>query len=101
MRSAVHVDSRVIVYIGTVDILSGRQVESITNDYFDLLSAFRERGIEPIVCTLAPIAEEGSRYDGIINGFNCWLTNRKWKVIDIHKCFIDEKGRTIRSIYQK
>lgn len=101
VRSSAHVESRVIVYIGTVDILYGHSLDTIINDYYDLVSAFRERGVEPMLCTLAPIGDPGHCHDGIINGFNCWLTNRKWTVVDINKCFLDESGQTIRSVYQK
>lgn len=101
VRSSAHIDSRVIVYVGSVDILSGRQLDSIINDYHDLVSAFRERGIEPILCTLAPVGEKSNHYDGVINGFNCWLNNRKWSVIDFNSCFLDENGKIIRSVYQR
>lgn len=91
-----------IVYVGSVDVLNGRSVEAITHDYHDLVSAFRERGIEPILCTLAPFGDDtGSQFDGIINGFNCWLQNRKWRVIDIYECFVDGNKKIIRSVYQK
>lgn len=100
VRSSMHIESRVIVYVGTVDILKGRHIETIIDDYFDLMSAFRERGIEPILCTLAPIGEN-AEYACIINKFNCWLTNRKWRVVDIHRCFLDKKRQTIRRLYQK
>uniref|UniRef100_A0A336KEW7 CSON007657 protein n=1 Tax=Culicoides sonorensis TaxID=179676 RepID=A0A336KEW7_CULSO len=103
VRSSAYIDSRVVVYIGSVDILSGHKLDSIINDYFDLVSAFRERGIEPLLCTLAPLGDpaRGDSYDGIVNGFNCWLESRKWRVIDINRCFIDDNGQTIRSVYQK
>ncbi|XP_063700356.1 maternal effect protein oskar [Culicoides brevitarsis] len=98
---SLQIDTKAIVYIGTVDILLGASLTSLQHDFTDLLSAFRERGVEPVLCTLAPIGEEGNIYDGLITEFNNWLTTRNWTVADVNRCFIGEDGKPIRKVYQK
>lgn len=104
VRSNRYIDPRIIVYVGSVDILHGRDLPDIMFDYLDLMSAFQERGIKPTVCTLAPLANtnhEPSRVQAL-RSFNRFLNeNKHWDVLDINECFTHKTtGNTIIEIYQ-
>lgn len=96
------INSRMIINIGSVDILQGKPLIQIQHDFLELLSVLRERGVCPIVTTLAPLAlynHEKSIKDRL-ERFNVFIKQRAPKVIDIWSCVVNERGQTLFDCYQ-
>lgn len=79
-----------------------REVQDIKADLLDMKAAFRNRGIDPHICTLPPLL---NRLDDVramqkLNEVNAWLIKQKhWKVIDLHDVFV-RSDEVIKSFYQ-
>lgn len=97
------IDDYVIVNIGSVDLLHGREFADMKCDFERLLAAFQSRHIQPVITTLAPLANHGHEQD----------TRRKWTlfnayllkefpshVLDITSCFTSGNGQTLHDCYQ-
>lgn len=97
---------KIILNIGSVDLLHGRDFVDMREDFRRLMQICRERNIQVIITTLAPLANalnaEGLREK--YNAFNDFLFrtySRSHKVIEIHKCMIDfESQKTLFECYQ-
>ncbi|XP_055687125.1 maternal effect protein oskar [Lutzomyia longipalpis] len=94
------VSKRVIINLGTVDLLHGRDVLDIKTEYRMLLSQLKEMGIHAIVTTLPPIANHS--YHSTIKPnwekLNAFL-RRQRNCIDIASGMM-QNGRTLFSCYQ-
>lgn len=96
------VNSRMIINIGSVDILQGKSLVQIQHDFLELLAVLREREIYPIVTTLAPLAlynHEKSVKDRL-ERFNVFIKQRAPKVIDIWSCVVNQRGQTLFDCFQ-
>lgn len=89
-------DRCAIVYVGSVDIITGRSLADLQNDFKEFINACRERRLYPILCTLAPIPTHqlGSR-KAVLQDFNKFLEAVAYEfqlpIIDIHKIFSKNK----------
>lgn len=98
---------KIIVNLGTVDILHGRYQSDMCQDYINLVKLCSNRGIEVIITTLAPIGNRLHDKDDVkkLNDFNKFLINKfgsSHQVIDINACMVNKtNGRTfIETTYQ-
>ncbi|XP_055904005.1 maternal effect protein oskar isoform X2 [Eupeodes corollae] len=97
-----YVNKRMIINIGSVDILQGKPLVKIQHDFLELLSVLRERGVMPIVTTLAPLALFGhvKSIKDRLERFNVFIKQRAPKVIDIWSCVVNEKSQTLFDCFQ-
>ncbi|XP_046805267.1 maternal effect protein oskar [Lucilia cuprina] len=101
-------DSRrsVIINIGSVDLMQGRQLIQIEHDFRELLLTMLKKGIKPILTTLAPLANYSHNCDlkRLLERFNEFIKRegqyRNLVVIDIWKCLVNEKGHVFFDCYQ-
>lgn len=92
----------VIVNIGSVDILHGQNLFDMIGDFNDLVWALKQRGIEPIITTIAPLANMAHLPDIVmtVNKFNEYLKNNYPCVIDFCDCLVEKNGRIFYECYQ-
>ncbi|KAH8243842.1 hypothetical protein KR032_010667 [Drosophila birchii] len=89
--------TRIIVNIGSVDILKGRPLVQIEHDFRLLIKEMHSRRFVPILTNLAPLANychDKGLCDKIVR-FNNFIRaegRSHLKVIDIHSCLINERG---------
>ncbi|XP_061388098.1 maternal effect protein oskar [Musca vetustissima] len=96
----------IIVNIGSVNIMQGRQLIQIQHEYRELLTIMLKKGIRPILTTLAPLANY--THDGemkrTLERFNQFVKREGERnnliVIDIWKCLVNEKGCARFDCYQ-
>lgn len=82
---------RLIVNIGSVDILNGQQFSDMCNDFINLVKLCERRQIHLVITTLAPLANVLHSTDDVkkLNDFNSFLMSKfsaKHQVIDITDC---------------
>lgn len=93
-----------IINLGTVDILHGRELCDMREDYHYLIDTCIERKIVPIITTIAPIANR-NHTESIPKKtmlFNNFLLDFffQYKIIDIYSTMITFRGRTLFDCYQ-
>lgn len=97
----------IILNIGSVDIMQGRQLIQIEHDFRELLLTMLKKGIRPILTTLAPLANYSHNHDikRVLGRLNDFIKRegkqRNLVVIDIWKCLVNEKGHILFDCYQK
>lgn len=97
---------KIILNIGSVDLLHGRDFVDMRADFVRLMQVCAERNIRVIITTLPPLAnalnEEGLRAkQKAFNDFLIRTYSRSHNVIEIHKCMIDFKSqKTLFDCYQ-
>lgn len=80
---------KVILNIGSVDILHGKSVNDMCNDFIELVRICEQRDIDIVITTLAPIANRLGSGDDCrekVNAFNKFLIVKfgaKYSIIDI------------------
>lgn len=89
--------SKVILNIGTFDLLNGRSIENMTADLFRLLTALQSKNLIPIFTTLAPLQGHLEEQEQKRQSFNEILRNNCPRLIDIEKCFISNNEQRILS----
>ncbi|XP_022213619.2 maternal effect protein oskar [Drosophila obscura] len=96
-HAQVPTDTKIIVNIGSVDILRGRPFVQIQHDFRQLIKDMHKRGLTPILTTLAPLANychDKALCDKVAK-FNRFISKEGagyLKVIDIHSCLVNENG---------
>ncbi|KAM7362286.1 oskar [Cochliomyia hominivorax] len=96
----------IILNIGSVDIMQGRQLIQIEHDFRELILTMLKKGIKPILTTLAPLANYSHNHDvkRMLERFNDFIKRegqqRHLIVIDIWKCLVNEKGHVFFDCYQ-
>lgn len=106
MRLRNYKNIKIILNVGSVDLLHGRDFVDMRRDFQLLMQICKERNIQAIITTLAPLAnvlnQEGFRPK--FNAFNQFLMDtysRTHQVIEIHKCMMDSHSqRTLFECYQ-
>ncbi|XP_065354390.1 maternal effect protein oskar [Calliphora vicina] len=101
-------DSRrsIILNIGSVDLMQGRQLIQIEHDFRELILTMVKKGIKPILTTLAPLANYSHNNDAkrVLERLNEFIKRegqqRNLVVIDIWKCLVNEKGHVFFDCYQ-
>lgn len=93
---------KVIINIGSVDLLHGADIIDMKFDFKRLHSMCRAQGFETVITTLAPLANVGHMPDirQKWNLFNKYLLKNFEDVVDITPCFQSKLGHTIFDCYQ-
>lgn len=81
--------NKAIVYLGSFDIVNGKELIELMNDYEIFVKECKSKKINAVACTLAPLPrhEEGNR-KATLEGFNKYLkTKSGLSVIDVNKVF--------------
>lgn len=98
-----NLSKNVIVNIGSVDILHGHNLFEVIEDFKELLRAFEQRDIIPILTTLPPLANMAHNADVVmtLTKFNDYLRFTQDCVIDLWSCLVDNRsGRILYECYQ-
>ncbi|XP_073830380.1 oskar [Musca autumnalis] len=96
----------IIVNIGSVNIMQGRQLIQIEHDYRQLITIMLKKGIQPILTTLAPLANYTHNVEvkRTLERFNQFIKREGQRnnliVIDIWKCLVNDKGAVRFDCYQ-
>lgn len=91
----------VILNIGTFDLLNGRTAEEMIGSIVRLLNAMKEKKLQPILTTLAPLANHlNGELDERRKSFNKFIRDNFY-CIDIEKCFLSNEERPLLHCYQK
>lgn len=100
------VKKNLIINLGSIDILLGRNIIDIQGDFVHLIDVCERKGLEPILCTLPPLLSANFKpFDRAIIQtlllFNRFITEDygKYHTVDIWSCFT-EKGKTLVDCYQ-
>lgn len=91
---------KLIINIGSVDILHGTSLPDMCNDFVNLVRLCERRNIYIIITTLAPLANRLHVHEEIekLNKFNQFLLSTfsaKHHVIDIAKCMLGQAQNSI------
>lgn len=99
---APYVNNNIIVNIGSVDILHGHDLIDMESDFVDLMTVFARLRIQPIITTLAPLANGGHSPEmrEKLEKFNDFLKNNYWTCFDLFGCLVDSTNKTLYDCYQ-
>lgn len=91
---------KIILNIGSVDLLHGRDVIEMRRDFDRLIRICNERRIQVVITTLAPLAntfhlEVLQEKWSAFNEYLLKTYSRSHNVIDIRGCMMDAKGQRI------
>ncbi|XP_049538468.1 maternal effect protein oskar [Anopheles darlingi] len=102
VERAPYIASQVLVNVGTVDLLHGRQMIDLLHDFDMLMARFRDRNVEPLVTTLAPIANAGgcSPMQYRLRKFNEYIRIKCRNYIDLGRYFQNDDGSVRFECYQ-
>lgn len=72
------------------------------SDFVDLMSVFANLRIQPIITTLAPLANCGHSPEmrEKLDKFNDFLKKNYWVCLDLFDCLVDRSNRTLYDCYQ-
>ena len=104
-RHACFERNQVIINLGSVDILHGHDLVDMRHDFEELLRVCEARGLQPIITTLAPLANGNHSPDARdkLIAFNRYLIDRfsqLYQVIDVYPRFVNQRGQTLYDCYQ-
>lgn len=102
LKTSAKLSKHVILNVGSIDLLHGHDLIDMKNDFLDLYIELESRGIEPVVTTLAPLANMCFSKDIQMKwqGFNFFLINNFPNVLDIASCFLSNTQRVLFDCYQ-
>lgn len=102
IQVAPYIAGQVLINVGTVDLLHGRVMIDLIHDFELLMARFRDRNVEPIVTTLAPISNSGGRTimaERLLK-FNEYIRRTCPRYIDLWKYFVHADGSCRFELYQ-
>lgn len=96
------VTKKIIINIGSVDLLHGADIIDMKFDFEYLYKLCQAQGIETVITTLAPLANVGHmpeiRHKWTL--FNMYLLKHYDEVVDITQCFVSKIGHTLFDCFQ-
>lgn len=97
-------NSKVIINVGSIDILHGHDLVDMRFDYKELINVCNKRNIKAVITTLPPLANRNHSPDEVdkLRAFNQFLYSTFAKdhyVIDIRSCMVNRNGRTNFDFY--
>lgn len=89
----------IVINVGSIDIMLGRNLVDMQSDYNELVDLCEKRNIQPIITTLAPLANSCHSRDirNKLLKFNSYLRDKfysKYRVINLWSQFVTPRGRT-------
>lgn len=102
VKANVMLNDYIILNIGSVDLLHGRDFIEMRDDFIKLFRELQHRGIYTVVTTLAPLANMLFSKDiqKRWRQFNTFLLNTFPEVINISCCFVSNTDRILFECYQ-
>ena len=99
---AKYIKNKVIVNLGAVDLLMGKDINDIISDYLHLLRCLWLRGIMPVICTVVPLGWHvvDPAIHQRLDKLNEFLRRDHYQVLDMYKLMVDNLGRPIYGFYQ-
>lgn len=96
------ISDKLIINIGTVDLLHGHELIDMEYDFSRLYESLRSRNICPIITTLTPLANYGHvpEMRRKLMKFNEYLSNNYCYTIDIWSCLVSNAGQTLYDCFQ-
>lgn len=97
---------KIIVNLGSVDILHGQDLADMCQDYTELIKTCNRRRIQTVITTLAPLANRRHCPNDLktFDKFNEFLIknfSNNFLVIDIASCLVDlATGKLLFGCYQ-
>lgn len=98
-----YIDKKIIINLGSVDLLHGHDLIDMQSDFCELIQVLENNNIEPIITTLAPIANFGymPEQKRQFHRFNEFLRTHFDNVIDLWQIFVkNTTGQTIFDLYK-
>lgn len=104
-RDTVVRKKKVIINLGTMDIVEGHSLINLKYDFEKLVHACEVKGLEPIITTLAPLlcGSKAAERNQVLRAFNQHLYDRfhkEYDIVDIWCRMADSKGHAIHACYQ-
>ncbi|KAJ6649716.1 Maternal effect protein oskar [Pseudolycoriella hygida] len=102
LKSGKKLSKHIILNVGSVDLLQGRDFHEMRDDFLELYSELRMGRYDTFITTLAPLAnlrfsmDDQNRW----SEFNSFLVDNFPNVLDIASCFLSESNRVIYECYQ-
>lgn len=94
----------ILLNVGSVDIMQGKELVELIFGMFQLLRACVDNAVTPIITTIVPLANYrlGNRV-AVTNGLNDFLMRNPFKfpVIPLHKAFLNRDGAMEAACYQQ
>lgn len=97
--------TRLIINIGSVDILHGHELVDMCTDFMHLIEVCERRGLKPIITTLAPLANTGHlpvMFEKL-REFNAWIMDKyltRYEIIDVWSKMTNPRGSTNFTLYK-
>lgn len=91
--------------MGSIDILHGRDLVDMRHQYVQLVNVCNQQNIELTITTLAPLANTMHSPDirRKVSSFNHFLVKQfsnNYKVIDIYRAMVGDRGQILFDCYQ-
>lgn len=97
----------ITINVGSIDIMHGRDLVDMRLDYEELVNVCVTRNIQPIITTLAPLANTSHYHSRDMRDklilFNNYLRDHyysKYPVINIWSQMVTPRGRTIFELFE-
>lgn len=92
---------RVIINLGSVDLLQGRELIDMMKDMHELCDMLCRKGIFPILTTIAPLANQmhNTILENKRKSFNTYIM-AYFDYVDIERCFLSNYNRILFDLYQ-
>lgn len=93
----------VIVNIGSIDIINGKELVEIILDVMRFLKVCQRKSIVPIITTLPPLGLYGvGNYSEVLQHYNDFLRQNpfNYPVIDLNRAFYYDDGTLMDKIFQ-
>lgn len=89
----------IVINVGSIDIMLGRNLVDMRSDYNELVDLCEKRNIQPIITTLAPLANNCHPRDmrNKLLMFNSYLRDKfysRYRVINLWSQLVTPRGRT-------
>lgn len=102
VKANVKLNDYIILNIGSVDLLHGRDFIEMRKDFIELYQELEHRGIHTVITTVAPLANMLFSKDiqKRWQQFNSFLIDQFPEVIDTTCCFVSNTDRVLFECYQ-
>lgn len=97
----------IVINVGSIDIMQGRDLIDMQTDYKELVNVCIKRNVQPIITTLAPLANTSHYYSRdmrdkliLFNNFliNCYYLH--YQVINLWSQLVTPRGRTLFEYFE-